>query len=137
MAGDRRNTDLLVWSVPHLRRLVQYVIIPTWSLRVSFRFDLSFGSRGDIETGVDSGKSIVTQHPWHREALMLMLVVPLFLFVPLGVGLWFDTRTSAAPWGLLIGMGTGAAAATFFLVHRLGSVYRAIAPDTEDDQEKK
>jgi F0F1-type ATP synthase assembly protein I len=79
----------------------------------------------------------VTQHPWHREALMLMLVVPLFLFVPLGVGLWFDTRTSAAPWGLLIGMGTGAAAATFFLVHRLGSVYRAIAPDTEDNQEKK
>ena len=79
----------------------------------------------------------MTRHPWYHEALILMIVVALLLFVPLGVGLWFDTRTGAAPWGLLIGMGTGAAAATFFLVHRLGSVYRAIAPDTEDNQEKK
>jgi len=46
-------------------------------------------------------------------------------------------KTGAAPWGILTGTGTGAAAATFFLVRRLGSVYRAIAPDTEVDQEKK
>ena len=110
------------WSVHHLRRLVQYVIIQTWSLRFRFRGDLSFWSRGDVDAGVDAGKVIVMRHPWYREALILLIVVGLFLFVPFGVGLWYDMATGSTPWGLLIGMGTGAAAATFFLVRRLGSV---------------
>ena len=122
-------------SVHHLRRLVQYAIILKG--RCKFQFDHAFGSRGDVDAGVDSGRSIVTRHPWYREAFVLIIGVALFLLVPLGVGLWFDMKTGAAPWGILTGTGTGAAAATFFLVHRLGSVYRAIAPDTEVDQEKK
>lgn len=79
----------------------------------------------------------MARHPWVREAIVLGIVVVLSLLAPFGAGLWFDSATGSTPWGLLIGMGTGATVATFFLVRRLGSVYRAIAPDTEIDQEKK